>query len=336
MPRSNPLKKTIFMTTWIVLIGIVVISCQGIQNSTPAPSNQVILTIVSADKTITLNYTEFKAVGMASGYGGIKTTTDRISGPNQYGGVQLVDLIKLVHQSAEPVSVQVEGEDGYGITFSSNQLITGNFITYDPPSGEQIKIDGLKVILASEEDGQPLNKEKDGILRVQIISEKPNQVTDGHWSVKYINKMIIKPLLQDWVVNLEGAVSENMDRATFESGTAEKCHQANWIDDQANEWLGIPLWLLVGKVDDQNTHGSGAFNDALAKSGYTLEVISKNGKSVTFSSQEIARNDKILVVYSQNGNPLTDKDFPLRLVGDGVLQGSDIGQIEKIILHFPK
>ena len=330
------MKKTVFLTIWIVLFGIILVSCQGIQNSTPAFSNQVILTITSAEKNITLNYNAFKAVGMTSGYGGIKTTTGKITGPNQYAGVQLIGLIKLVHQSAEPVSVQVESEDGYAITFSSDQLVKGEFIAYDPSSGEKIKSEGLKVILASEESGQPLNKDKDGTLRLQIISEKPNQISDGHWSVKFINKLIIKPLLQDWVVNLEGAVVETIDRTTFEAGTAEKCHQAVWTDNQGNEWMGIPLWLLVGKVDDQNPHGSGAFNDALVKSGYTVEVVSKNGKSVTFKSQEIARNEKILVVVLQNGNPLTDKDFPLRLVGDGVPQGSDIGQIEKIVLHFPQ
>lgn len=328
------MKKPVYSTLWIILIGIILVSCQGTQNSTPAFSNQVILTITSTDQSITLNYQDFKAVGMISGYGGVKTTTGKITAPKQYAGIQLIDLIKLAHKSDEPVSVQVEAEDGYAITFSSDQLVNEDFIAYDPSSGEQIKIEGLKVILASEEAGQPLNKENDGTLRLRIISEKPNQVTDGHWSVKFINKLVIKPLLQDWAVKLEGAISETVDRATFEAGTAEKCHQAVWTDDQGNEMMGIPLWLLVGKVDDQNAHGSGAFNDALAKSGYSVEVVSKNGKSVIFKSQEIARNASILVVYLQNGNPLTDKDFPLRLVGDGVPQGSDIGQIEKIVLHF--
>jgi hypothetical protein len=329
-------KKIISKTSWVILIAILLVSCNGGISQTPAASNQAILTITSADKTITLNSNDFKAVGMASGYGGIKTTTGRISGPKQYAGVTLTDLINLVYTGDEPISVQVEAEDGYAISFSSTQLTKGNFITYDPSSGEQNKIEGLKVILASEQDGQPLNKENDGTLRLQIISEKANQVTDGHWSVKFINKLVIKPLLQEWSVKLEGAITETMDRATFEAGSAEKCHQNIWTDNMANEWMGIPLWLLAGYVDDQNSHGSGAFNDALAKTGYTVEVVSKSGKSVSFTSQEMARNNKLLIVYLQNGNPLTDKDFPLRLVGDGVPTGSDIGQIEKIILHFPK
>jgi hypothetical protein len=329
-------KKTISMTFWVILIAIILVSCNGGYSQTPASSNQVILTITNADKSITLTSNDFKAIGMTSGFGGIKTTTGRISGPKQYAGVSLTDLIKLVHTSDEPVSVQVEAEDGYAISFSSNQLSKGDFITYDPSSGEQNKIDGLKVILASEQDGQLLNKENDGTLRLQIISEKANQVTDGHWSVKFINRLVIKPLLQEWSLKLEGAIAETIDRATFEAGTAEKCHQVIWTDTLANKWMGIPLWLLVGKVDDQNSHGTGAFNDALAKSGYTVEVVSKSGKSVNFTSQEVARNNNLLIAYLQNDNPLTDKDFPLRLVGDGVPKGSDIGQIEKIILHFPK
>ncbi|HRZ21013.1 MAG TPA: hypothetical protein P5184_05050, partial [Bacteroidales bacterium] len=223
----------------------------------------------------------------------------------------------------------------YAITFSSEQVKNGNYLTYDPKTGEEIEVTGLTTILASEQNGQPLDAEKSGRLRLRIISQEANQVTDGHWSVKYINQIKIRPLIQEWVLNLDGAMQESMDRATFESGTAEKCHQAIFVDTAGNEWMGIPLWLLLGRVDDENSHGDNAFNDELATSGYQVEVVSKSGKSIKLSSQDIARNNGILIVYLLNGNPLTDDDFPLRLVGDDVNSENEITQIESIILHLP-
>ena len=311
------------------------VGCQQTSGVAEINPNEVILTVSDADSEVTLTYADFQALGMLSGYGGIKTTTERISGPDLYSGVDLMDLIELVDQSGEAVSVQVEASDGYAITFSSEQVRNGNYLTYDPKTGEEIAVTGLTTILASEQNGKPLDAEKSGRLRLRIISQEANQVTDGHWSVKYINQVKVRPLIQEWVISLEGALEESMDRATFESGTAEKCHQAIFVDSAGNEWMGIPLWLLLGRVDDENSHGDDAFNDELAISGYEVEVVSKTGKSIKLPSQDVMRNNDILVVFLMNGNPLADADFPLRLVGGDVNSENEVAQIESIILHLP-
>ena len=46
-----------------------------------------------------------------------------------------------------------------------------------------------------------------------------------------------------------------MDKATFESGAAPGCHGTTWTDAQGHVWTGIPLWYLVGNVDDADTMG---------------------------------------------------------------------------------
>ncbi len=51
-------------------------------------------------------------------------------------------------------------------------------------------------------DGQPVDPEGDGPLRLAIISPKKNQVTDGHWSVKWVTKLQVKPIEQDWTLAL--------------------------------------------------------------------------------------------------------------------------------------
>ena len=325
-------KSIVSLLMFLLILPFFIIACQG---KIACDDFQTLLSISSAENSIDLTCADLREVGIVEGYGGIITTTDRISKPQLYSGVRLMDLVRLVASVDEAVSIQVESEDGYAITFSSLQVESGNFLTYDPETGEPNEVGGLQAILAQTVNGEPLDKEQDGTLRLRIISEEPTQVTDGHWSVKFVSRIKIKPLMQEWNLALAGAINETMDRATFESGTAEKCHQATWVDEMGNEWLGIPLWLLVGRVDDENSHGDYAFNDELAASGYEIDVLSANGASVTFNSSEVARNNEILVVYLINGNPLVDEDFPLKLVGNGVSEGNSLGAISEIVLRFP-
>lgn len=105
-------------------------------------------------------------------------------------------------------------------------------------------------------------------------------------------------------------------------------------DDKAQIWTGTPLYVLVGRVDDENKHDTGAYNKALADQGYTVEVVAKDGYTATFDSARLKGNLNIMVAYALNGNPLTDKDFPLKLVGSDVQKKENVGAIEKIIVRF--
>jgi DMSO/TMAO reductase YedYZ molybdopterin-dependent catalytic subunit len=146
---------------------------------------------------------------------------------------------------------------------------------------------------------------------------------------------VLKSLGQTWTFHVEGAVAEEVDRGTFESCTAPGCHQATWTDDRAREWSGVPLWLLLGYVDDEMKHGDDAYLEALAEAGYPVDVVAADGYTVTFDSTRLHHNENILVADKMNGNPLEDKDFPLRLVGSD-LQGNEmVGQIAQILLQLP-
>ena len=41
-----------------------------------------------------------------------------------------------------------------------------------------------------------LNTTEEGILRLVVVSPKNNQVVDGHWSVKWVNKVEAKAVGQ--------------------------------------------------------------------------------------------------------------------------------------------
>jgi DMSO/TMAO reductase YedYZ molybdopterin-dependent catalytic subunit len=301
----------------------------------PAAPSEPVLEIVGPAGTLPFTMAELMDLPSTEGFAGIKSSTGQITPPTTFKGVALKDLAALVGGMDETTGFNAVAEDGYSITFSYSQINEGAFIAYDPATGDELKNPvELIPILAYEMNGEPLDPEKDGIIRLAIVSDEMNQVTDGHWSVKWINKLEAKQLGQEWVLVAVGAISEDIDRASLESCSAPQCHGANWTDDKAQEWVGVPLWLLVGAVDDEIPHEGPAFNYDLSQTGYNVEVIASDGYAVTFDSVRVARNDNIIMAYKVNENPLIDKYYPLRLVGPDLQKNEMVGAIAELKLDL--
>lgn len=187
------------------------------------------------------------------------------------------------------------------------------------------------MVLAYEEDGEWLSEEHGGSLRLVIVgSEK--LVTEGHYWVKWVNKIEVRSVVEEWALTLNGSITEVVDGATFESGVS--CHEVTWTDSKNQTWRGIPLCLLVGRVDDELKHGEGAFNDTLADAGYTIKIIASDGYNITLGSHRIKRNDNIIVANELNGKPLPEKYWPLRLVGSDLEKSERIRNVVEIDIVF--
>lgn len=299
------------------------------------PAEDTVLTVTGPNGDQLYTMADLLDLPQITGQAGIKSSTGKITPPSLFKGVLLTDLLEKAGGADPSMSVEVEAEDGYAITFSYDQVAKGTYITYDPGTGDEMNDAGeLKTILAYEMDGKPLNEQMDGKLRLVVVSEKNNQVVDGHWSVKFINQLTVKSLAEDWTVYLKGEIEETIDRGSFESCSTGKCHQASWQDDKAQTWVGVPLYLMVGRVDDENKHSDDAFNLALAEDGYTVDVISKDGYTVTLYSTRLIDNPNIQVAFVVNDTPLSDKDFPLKLVGSDLAKNEMVGMIDRIILNI--
>ena len=297
---------------------------------------ETVLELVKDDQSLYFTMDQLKALPSVEGLGGIMSSTGKITAPATYKGVLVSTILESVGGFTEDRSVEIIAEDGYSITFSPNQVLNGDYITYDVANGDEIDtIGSLQTIIAYEREGEPLNDESEGQLRLVIIGDSPLQVVDGHWSVKFVNKINLKSAVEDWVVDFIGAIDEPMDRATFESGAAEGCHMATWTDAEGKEWTGIPLFYLIGRVDDEIKHGDDSYLDDLAKSGaYTVDITSADGYTVTLDSLRTMRNDNIIVAYLVDGNPLTGEDFPLRLVGSELSKKEMVGGIVSVVMNF--
>ena len=108
----------------------------------------------------------------------------------------------------------------------------------------------LTPLLAYRHQGKPLDPTEDGPLRLVFAEPKADAVVDGHWSVRWVDKLQVKKSLGQWqrlgagrdaldpdpgllrVVRLAGLPRQRVGR-----------HRRDTLD-------GVPLWLVVGSVDD--------------------------------------------------------------------------------------
>jgi hypothetical protein len=161
------------------------------------PETAAMLELVGPAGSKTLTLDEVRAMPAVKGWAGIKNSVGKITQPALHKGVSLEELCKLVGGIGPEYAIEVIAKDGYGTTLSYDEGIKGNLITYDPISGNETRIgDALQVIVAYERDGQPLPEESDGSLRLAVISPRNNQVTDGHWAVKWVRQIVIKRVSQ--------------------------------------------------------------------------------------------------------------------------------------------
>jgi hypothetical protein len=229
-------------------------------------------------------------------------------------------------------AIRISAKDGYSMTMSYTQVMEGGeFPTYDDVTGKEVPPAGqVTVFVAYEKDGNPID-DSVGPLRLGIMA--PGQVTDGHWWVKWAQKIEVITLQQPWTLSLQGAIDATMDKATFESGAAPGCHGASWTDSNGHVWSGIPLWYLISWVDDADTMGP--LNNAVWDQGFDIHLANANGDMVVFSAQTVKKNDNIIVAYQEDGQPLASTQWPLVLVGSAVDAQHQIGMITKIKLIFP-
>ncbi len=302
-----------------------------------ASSADVAFELTGPAGTQSFTMEQLQALPATEGQGGFISSTGMITIPSLYRGVALKDLPPLLGiEFDETMGMTLTAEDGYSMTFSYDQVVSGAFTAYDPATGKELpEHDPLTAIVAYSRDGQPLDPTEDGTLRIQVVSATNNQIVDGHWTVKWVAKAEVMSVGADWNLELEGALTDTVDRASFQSCSAPSCHAVTWEDESAQPWTGVALWRLVGQVDDALDHGDDGYNEELAASGYQVDLVASDGYTVTLDSQTIQGNDEILLAYLVNEGELPEKYFPIRLVGSGLEKDQMVGQVAKIIVHVP-
>jgi DMSO/TMAO reductase YedYZ molybdopterin-dependent catalytic subunit len=327
------------MLSMLFILFLALSACGPKTTETPVSSETsgTVLALAGPNGGHVFNMAQLKALPVTEGQGGIKSSTGKITIPEPFKGVALKDLVTALGVPFDSsMGVVITAEDGYSMTFSFDQVMNGAFTAYDPAMGNEMSThDPLTAIIAYEHNGKPLNTAEEGTLRLVIVSATNHQVVDGHWSVKWVNKVEVKSVGQTWTLDLTGAISSPVTRDSYQSCGSPSCHGASWHDENGQTWVGVPLWLLVGEVDDSDSHTENAFNHTLADEGYTIDLVGGNGQTITLDSLTMKENNDILVAFMVNDGDLPEQYYPLRLVGSGLQNNQMIGQITWITVNVP-
>ena len=269
-------------------------------------------------------------------------------------GTDLKDICNLVGGAVHGDTVKVEGADGYNDVFDAENI-------YSPVARQG------PIVICWWKDGQYTGTWTDGMLLAFFTTagrasdgklifghqDMHDCLPESNWHFYYqgaiqypsTNGMYLKWVNQvniysggttGWSISLKGNRNDAVPQTWFENGIACQ-HMGGDYTDISGDWTGMPLWYLLGIVDDTtNIHGSGAFNDNLANAGYDVTVIGADGSSTTLSSATVAHNNDIIVANKLNGADLPAGQYPLKLVGGGLTNEQLIGNISSIVLSdFP-
>ena len=109
-----------------------------------------------------------------------------------------------------------------------------------------------------------------------------------------------------------GDIGDTITQEEFEEALActGSGHYQEWTDNEGNIWSGVPLWVLLGAVDDIEQTGNHWTFDADLAADYTVKVVAGDGFSKTLDGVKVANSNDYIVANKCNGEPLTGNSAP--------------------------
>ncbi len=256
---------------------------------------------------------------------------------NVWGGVPLWLLVAMVDDDPDAGPDHFNFNDDLAAQGYEVNVVAGDNWTATLDSSAIARNGGY--IVANSLNGQPLPMLTQSGKPCWPLYLKGSAVFGGQ-QVGNIVRIELSDLPEPpagWNLQLVGEVGYTVTQSEFDAGLAcpGSGHLVEWTDIDGNVWSGVPLYVLLGAVDDNETAAHWSFNDDVAAAGYSVIVTASDNFSRTFSSAKVARNDDYIVANQMNGQALADS-WPLRLVGpgvtkaDGSLGGSAVGKIARI------
>jgi DMSO/TMAO reductase YedYZ molybdopterin-dependent catalytic subunit len=299
-----------------------------------APTDWTLQLSGATDASVTKTYFEEGLACPGSGHYVEWTDSDN----NTWGGVPLWLLVGMVDDDPDVGPYHFNFNDNLASQNYEVNVIAGDGWSATLDSATIARNDGY--IVANTLNGEPLPLETDSGKPCWPLYLKGSEVFGGQ-QVGNIVRIELSGLPEPpagWTLEMVGEVGDIITQTEFEAGLAcpDSNHYVEWTDIDGNVWSGVPLWVLLGAVDDIETGSHWTFNDGVAAAGYTINVIAGDGYTRTFDIVDVARSSDYIIADKINGLPLDVDSWPLRLVGDGVtrsdgsLGGSAVGNIVKI------
>ena len=224
-----------------------------------------------------------------------------------YGGIKLRALIERYAKLSADDSVNFTAMDGYEMSYPGSLVLDEKDGTW---------------LLAFRLDGDYLTKDPGFIRTIKVGPNDPN--IDGHLSVRMVKKITVKQKdFKDFSVALEGKMWWNLDRSTIQSCVS--CHKKTVTFEkkgQVDTYTGFPAWLALAYIDDpsyaphKQDKSLAVYDAALAKKGYKVDFVAKDGFTVSVDAKDLDHNDDVIIAMYKNDANLPDNEFPLILVWD--------------------
>ncbi|MBT8508668.1 hypothetical protein AZH53_09650 [Methanomicrobiaceae archaeon CYW5] len=260
---------------------------------------------------------------------------------NVWGGIPLWVLVSMVDDDPDVGPEHYNFNDAIAATDYEVEVIAGDGWSTTLSSVDIARNDGY--IVANTLNGTELPLLTDGGKPFWPLQLKGAAVFGGQQvgNIARIELTGLPAPAEGWTLAMAGEVGDTITQSEFEEGLAcpGSGHLVTYIDGD-DTWSGVPLWVLLGAIDDYELYDHWTFNDGVAAGNYTINVIAEDGYTRTFYADDVARNDGYIVANMLNGTELdAEGGYPLKLIGPAVTSGKDkvgsIAAIEILELQTP-
>jgi hypothetical protein len=173
----------------LALTSVILISVLSLFSCSNGSSDPKVLTVINGKDTKTYSMSQLKKLPVFSGYGGQIDMNDTITGPTQYVGVALNDLLDTVGGITANDSVKITAKDNNTVMLSYTQVTNGSFTIFNAATGQQATSPSMtpKAFIAYENNGTPLAADT-GPLEFGIMTCQYRVTQESQW-VKQVAKI---------------------------------------------------------------------------------------------------------------------------------------------------
>jgi DMSO/TMAO reductase YedYZ molybdopterin-dependent catalytic subunit len=139
-----------------------------------------------------LSFNDVRALPSLETSGGFFSTVGVVYGPYTVKGVPIEALCDLVGGMTANDVLFVSAVDGYSSVYDYDQL-TGEIDTFEPDTLRLVPGSAIQFVLIYQQDGELLSDEDGKPLRL-AITNPDGLITEGHWWVKWVNRIEIRSL----------------------------------------------------------------------------------------------------------------------------------------------
>jgi DMSO/TMAO reductase YedYZ molybdopterin-dependent catalytic subunit len=180
----------------LLLAGAVFVGLQQWSGRDQAEPVEWDLTLIGRDGQETiLSYDEVMSLPSVETSGGFFSSVGTVYGPYTVRGVRLDTLLDLVGGMTPSDVLFVAAQDGYSCVFDYRQL-HGEIETFEPDTLRMVPEGDVEFLLIFEQQGKPLPDDSGKPLRL-AVTNPDGLLTEGHWWVKWVQRLEIRPLTPD-------------------------------------------------------------------------------------------------------------------------------------------